>query len=72
MDNQVHLGEWIAPGEELIDKLELTGDPMMKVFAEKFDFRMIDSTLDVLRGKQFAAHWRHWYVKEVFLIYSAN
>ena len=56
MDNQVHLGERIAPGEELIDKLEFTADPMMEVFAEKFDLRMIDSTLDVLRRKNFAAH----------------
>jgi hypothetical protein len=56
MDNHVHLGERIAPGEELIDKLEFTGDPMMKVFAEQFDLRMIDSTLNVIRRKHLAAH----------------
>ena len=72
MYNQVHLGERIAAGEELIDKLELTGDAMMKVFAEEFDLRMIDGTLNVIRRKHLAAHWRHWYVKEVFLIYNAN
>ena len=56
MYNQVHLGERIAAGEELIDKLELTGDPMMKVFAEQFDLRMIDGTLNVIRRKHLAAH----------------
>lgn len=55
MDDEIHFGERFATGDELVEELEFTGDPMMQVLAKKPDFRMIDSVLDVLRCKHFAA-----------------
>ena len=59
MDNKVHFGEGFTAGEELVDKFKFACNSMMKVFAEEFDFRMINGVLNEFAGEYITGSWWH-------------